>query len=76
MAAEIKKIMSVKKHESERHDFDPTMFYENRVKEDEAYVQNNSIIEALKEAALEWTFESIHFVSVRCGAVVEDAVVN
>jgi len=30
MAAEIEKTMSVKEHESERHDFDPTMFYENR----------------------------------------------
>jgi len=29
-AAEIDKTISVKEHESERYDFDPTMFYENR----------------------------------------------
>jgi len=29
-AAEIEKTISVKEHERERHDFDPTMFYENR----------------------------------------------
>jgi len=29
-AAEIEKTISVKEHESERHDFDLTMFYENR----------------------------------------------
>jgi len=35
-------------------------------------VQIKSIIEALKAAALEWTFEQIDFVARRCGAVVED----
>ena len=29
-AAEIEKTISVKEHERERYDFDPTMFYENR----------------------------------------------
>jgi len=29
-AAEIEKKISVKEHERERHDFEPTMFYENR----------------------------------------------
>jgi len=29
-AAEIEKTISVKEHERERHDFDPTLFYENR----------------------------------------------
>ena len=29
-AAEIENPISVKEHERERHDFDPTMFYENR----------------------------------------------
>jgi len=29
-AAEIEKMISVKEHKRERHDFDPTMFYENR----------------------------------------------
>ena len=77
----------MKEHKRERHDFDPTTFYENRfwnrrldvtvinkkhrklyileskrpcdrnkdvlgVKEDEANEQHNSIIEALKAAAL------------------------
>jgi len=28
-AAEIEKTISVKEHERERYDFDPTMFYEN-----------------------------------------------
>ena len=28
-AIEIEKSISVKEHEKERHDFDPTMFYEN-----------------------------------------------
>jgi len=28
-AVEIEKTISVKEHERERHDFDPTMFYEN-----------------------------------------------
>jgi len=34
-----------------------------RVKEDEADEQHKSIIEALKAAALEWTFEQIDFCS-------------
>jgi len=29
-AAEIEKMIFVKEHEKERHDFDPAMFYENR----------------------------------------------
>jgi len=41
-----------------------------RVKEDEANEQHKSIIEALKVAAPEWTFEQINFVAGRCGAVV------
>jgi len=100
-AADIEKTISVKEHEKERFDFDPTMFYENRswnrrpdgivinknhptlyilernwdflrVKEDEANEQHKSIIEALKGAAPEWTFEQINFVAGRRGAVVED----
>ena len=43
-----------------------------RVKEDEANKQHKSIIEALKAAAFEWTFEQINFVAERRGAVVED----
>jgi len=43
-----------------------------RVKKDEAYEQHKSIIEALKAAAPNWTFEQINFVAGRCGAVVED----
>ena len=43
-----------------------------RVKEDEANEQHSSIIEALRAAAPEWTFEQINFVSGRRGAVVED----
>jgi len=35
-------------------------------------VQHKSIIEALRAAALEWTFEQINFVAGRRGAVVED----
>jgi len=42
-----------------------------RVKEDEANKQHKSIIEALKVAAPEWTFEQINFVAGRRGAVVE-----
>ena len=30
MAAEIEKTISLKEHEREQHDFDPTTFYENR----------------------------------------------
>jgi len=47
-----------------------------KVKEDEAYEQHKSIIEALKAAAPEWTFEQINFVAGRCGAVVEDDFYN
>ena len=42
------------------------------VKEDEANEQHKSIIEALKAAALEWTFEQINFVAERRGAAVKD----
>jgi len=101
----------VKEHESERYDFDPTMFCKNRfwnrrpdgivikknlrtlyilegkrssdrnndffrVKEDEDNEQHKSIIEALKVAAPEWTFEQINFVAGRRGAVVEDDFYN
>ena len=47
-----------------------------RVKEDEANEQHSSIIEALKAAAPEWTFEQINFVAGRRGAVVEDDFYN
>ena len=47
-----------------------------RVKEDEAKEQHKSIIEALKAAAPEWTFEQINFVTGRCGVVVEDDFYN
>jgi len=47
-----------------------------RVKEDEANEQHKSIIEALKAAAPEWTFEQINFVAGRRGAVVEDDFYN
>jgi len=47
-----------------------------RVKEDEANMQHRSIIEALREAAPEWTFEQINFVAGRRGAVVEDDFYN
>jgi len=47
-----------------------------RVKEDEANKQHKSIIEALKAAAPEWTFEQINFVAGRRGAVVEDDFYN
>jgi len=43
-----------------------------RVKKDEANEQHKSIIEALKAAAPEWTFEQINFVAGRRGLVVED----
>jgi len=43
-----------------------------RVKEDEANEQPRSIIEALRAAAPEWTFEQINSVAGRRGAVVED----
>jgi len=101
----------VKEHEREQYDFDPTMFYENRlwnrrpdgivinknhrtlyilefkrssdrnedvlrVKEDDANEQHKSIIETLKAAAPEWTFEQMNFVVGRRGAVVEDDFYN
>ena len=47
-----------------------------RVKEDEANEQHRSIIEALRAAAPEWTFEPINFVAGRRGAVVEDDFYN
>ena len=47
-----------------------------RVKEDEANEQHRSIIEALRAAAPEWTFEQINFVAERRGAVVEDDFCN
>ena len=88
-------MIAVKKHERERYDFDPIMFYENRfwnrrpdgivinknhrtlnilefkrssdrnndflrAKQDEANKQHKSIIEALRVAAPEWTFEQIN----------------
>jgi len=46
------------------------------VKEDEANKQHKSIIEALKAAAPEWTFEQNNFVAGRRGAVVEDDFYN
>jgi len=46
------------------------------VKEDKANKQHKSIIEALKAAALEWTFEQINFLAGRRGAVVEDDFYN
>ena len=47
-----------------------------RVKEDEANEQHRSIIEALRAAAPEWTFEQINFVAGRRGAAVEDDFYN
>jgi hypothetical protein len=47
-----------------------------RVKEDEANEQHKSIIEALRAAAPEWTFEQINFVAGRRGAVVENDFYN
>jgi len=47
-----------------------------RVKEDEAKEQHRSIIEALRAAAPEWTFEQINFVAGMRGAVVEDDFYN
>ena len=47
-----------------------------RVKEDEANEQHKSIIEALKAAAPEWTFEQFNFVAGRRGAVVEGDFYN
>jgi len=47
-----------------------------RIKEHEANDQHRSIIEALRAAAPEWTFEQIKFVAGRRGAVVEDDFYN
>jgi len=47
-----------------------------RVKEDEANKQHGGIIEALRAAALDWTFQQINFVAGRRGAVVEDDFYN
>ena len=47
-----------------------------RVEEDEANQQHRSIIEALRAAAREWTFEQINCVAGRRGAVVEDDFYN
>jgi len=44
-----------------------------RVKEDKANEQHRSIIEALRAAAPEWTFEQINFVAGRRGAAVGNA---
>jgi len=46
------------------------------VKEDEANEQYKSIIEVLRSAAQEWTFEQINFVAGRRGAVVEEDFYN
>jgi len=46
------------------------------VKEDEANKQHRSILEAIRAAAPEWTFEPISFVVGRCGAAVEDDFYN
>ena len=42
------------------------------MKEDEPNEQHRSILQALKVAAPEWTFEQINFVAGRRGAVVEN----
>jgi len=47
-----------------------------RVKDDEANEQHKSIIEALKAAAPEWTFEQLNFAAGIRGAVVEDDFYN
>ena len=47
-----------------------------RVKEDEVNKQHKSIVEALKVAAPEWTFEQINFVAGRRGAVLNDDSYN
>ena len=46
------------------------------VKEDKANKQHRSIIEALRAAAPEWTFEQINFVAERHGAAVEDGLLK
>ena len=47
-----------------------------RVKEDEANEQHRSIIEALRAAAPQWTFEQINFVAGSRAAVLEDDFYN
>jgi len=47
-----------------------------RVKKDEVNEQYRSIIEALKAAAPEWTFEQINFVAGRRCALMEDDFYN
>jgi len=47
-----------------------------RVKKDEANEQHRSIIEVLRAATPEWTFEQINLVAGRRGAVVEDDFYN
>jgi len=47
-----------------------------RVKEDDDNEKHKSIIQALKAAAPEWTFEEINFVAGRRGAVAEDDFYN
>ena len=47
-----------------------------RVEENEANEQHKSIIEVLRAAAPDWTFEQINFVARRCGAVVQDYFYN
>ena len=47
-----------------------------RLQKIEANEQHRSIIEALRAAAPEWTFEQINFVAGRRGAVVEDDFYN
>jgi len=46
------------------------------LQKNEANEQHRSIIEALRAAAPEWTFEQINFVAGRRGAVVEDDFYN
>ena len=46
------------------------------VKEDEANKQHRSIIEVLRAASPDWTFEQINFMAGRCGAVVENDFYN
>ena len=46
------------------------------VKEDEVNREHKSIIEALKVATPEWTFEQINFVAGKRGAVVENDFYN
>ena len=46
------------------------------VREDEANELHKSLIEALKAAASEWTFEQINFVAGRLGSAMEDDFYN